>query len=103
MSPIKIIRIVALLLVLVMAFVVIPYGGLGLAVLGLAIGFMGVPDDRRLLFMVTTAALTLSAGSLGMVPAIGDYLTAIFTNATAVMQAGTLAVFLMIVKERLSE
>lgn len=103
MSPIKIVRIVALLLAVVMAFVTIPYGGLALAVLGLAIGFMGVSEDRRVLFLVMTAAVTVSAGSLGVVPAVGGYLTAIFTNAAAVLQAGSLAVFLMIAKDRISE
>lgn len=103
MSPIKIVRIVALLLAIVMAFVTVPYGSLGLAILGLAIGFMGVSEDRRLLFLVMAAALTVSADALGMVPVIGSYLTAIFTNAAAVLQAGALAVFMVIVKDRLAE
>jgi hypothetical protein len=103
MSPIKIIRIVALLLAIAMAFVSIPYGSLGLAVLGLAIGFMGVTDDRRLLFLVAAVAVTMSAGALDMVPAIGTYLTAIFNNTAALMQAGALAVFAMIVKDRITE
>ena len=103
MSIDNIARILAILLALVMAFVAIPYGGLGLAVLGLVIGFTGVPEERGMLFMVITIALTASAGALNGIPAVGGYLTAFFNNAAAVMQAGTLAVFLMVAKDRITE
>ena len=103
MSITNIIRILAMALAAAMAFMTVPYGALGLAVLGFVMGFMGVPEERRMMFMVATAALTVSAGALGAVPAVGEYLTAFFTNAAAVMQAGTLAVFLMIVKDRITE
>ncbi len=103
MSPANIVRILALLLAIAMAFITVPYGALGLALLGLVLGFIGVPDERRMTFMVMALALTLSAGSLDMVPAVGGYLTAIFNNAAAVMQAGVLAIFVMVVKDRLTE
>ncbi len=72
-------------------------------VLGLALGFMGVPEERRLIFMVTAVTLATVAGSLGPIPMAGDYLTAILTNLSAVLNAGAVAVILMIVKDRLSE
>ena len=103
MSIDNIARILAIVLALVMAFVAVPYGGLGLVVLGLVIGFMGVPEERRMMFLVLTVALTASAGALGGIPAVGGYLSSFFSNAAAVLQAGTLAVFLMIAKDRITE
>jgi hypothetical protein len=41
--------------------------------------------------------------SLAAVPAVGDYLTAIFTNVAATLNAGAIAVILMIVKDRVTE
>ena len=103
MNAVKIIRILALLLAIVLAFTSIPYGALGLAVLGLLNGFMGVEEERRMMYMVTAIALTAAASSLNMVPAVGEYITAIFSNLAAVLQAGVLAVVVMIVKDRLTE
>ena len=81
MNAVKIIRIVALLLAVVAAFVpTIPYALLALALLGLANGFMGVTEERRMIYLVTALALSMSAGALGMVPTAGDYITAIFSN-----------------------
>jgi len=103
MSTIKIIRIVALIVAIVAAFVVIPYAALAMVILGLAIGFMGVPEDRRLIYMVTAVTLTTVAGSLGVIPVAGEYLTAILTNTSTIINAGAVAVILMIVKDRLTE
>ena len=75
---------------------------LGLAVLGLLNGFMGVPVERRVTYMVTALALVMSVDALDMVPAVGGYLTAIFANLSAVLNAGVLAVMVMIVKDRLT-
>jgi len=102
MNAVKIIRLLALLLAIAAAFATIPYAALGLAVLGLLNGFMGVPVDRRQTYMITALALFMSTGALGMVPAVGGYLTAIFSNVSAVLNAGVLAVFVMIVKDRLT-
>lgn len=104
MNAAKLIRIVATLLCIVAAFVQdIPYVMLVLALLGLANGFIGVEQERRLSYMVTALALALSAGALGMVPVAGEYITAIFTNLSAVLNAGVLAIVIMIVKERITE
>ncbi len=45
----KIVRIVALLVVLVAAFVSFPYAGLLMVLLGLVSGIIGVPEQRRML------------------------------------------------------
>lgn len=103
MSPIKIIRIIGLAVAVVAAFVTIPYGALIMVILGLAIGFMGVSEDRRTGYLVTAIALTMVAGSLGPIPAVGDYLTSILTNLSTIINAGAVAVILMIVKDRVTE
>lgn len=100
MNAAKIIRILALLLAVVMAFASVPYGALGLAVLGLLNGFMGVEEDRRIPYLLMAIALTMSASALNMVPAVGSYLTAIFSNIAAVLQAGVLALLILVIKER---
>jgi hypothetical protein len=103
MDALKIIRLVALALAVIAAFVEIPYVALAFIVLGLVIGFMGVPEERRLLFLVMAVTLAMVADALNPVPAIGEYLTAILTNASTVLNAGAVAVILMIFKDRLTE
>ena len=103
MDTAKIIRIAALAVAVIAAFVAIPYVALILMVLGLAIGFIGVSEDRRLIFMVGAVTLASVAGALGPIPMVGEYLTAILTNMSAVFNAGAVAVILLIVKDRLTE
>ena len=103
MDTIKIIRLVAIAVAVIAAFIAIPYVALIMIVLGLAIGFMGVPEERRLIYLVTAVTLTMVADSLGPIPAVGEYLTAILTNMSAIINAGAVAVILMIVKDRITE
>jgi uncharacterized membrane protein YccC len=103
MDTAKIVRIVALLVAVVAAFVTIPYIGLIMVIVGLALGFLTVPEERRLIYMVTAVTLTTVAGSLGPIPAIGSYLTAILSNVSTIINVGAVAVILMIVKDRLTE
>jgi len=103
MNVVKIIRIVAYLVAIAAAFVTIPFAALIMAVLGLAIGFMGVTEERRTLFLVSAVALATAASSLGAIPAIGEFLTAILSNASAIINAGAIAVLLTIAKDRLTE
>ena len=100
MNAVKIIRIIALILALVAAFVTIPYVTIAFIVLGLALGFMGVAKDERLTYLVFAIALKYFADALGGIPAVGEYLTAILTNFAAVVAAAGVAVVLMIIKER---
>jgi hypothetical protein len=99
----KIVRLVALIVAIVAAFISVPYAALILVLLGLINGFIGVPEERRQIYMVTAITLSIVAGSLGPVPAIGDYLTAILTNISTVLNAGAVAVIVMIIKDRLTE
>ena len=103
MSPIKIIRILGLAVAVIAAFVTIPYAALVMVVLGLAAGFMGVEEERRVAFLVTVIALSIVAGSLGPIPAVGEYLTSILTNLSTILNAAAVAVILTLVKERVME
>jgi urease accessory protein UreF len=99
----KIVRIVALLVVLVAAFVSFPYAGLLMVLLGLVSGFIGVPEERRMLYFIMAVTLATVAGALGPIPMVGEYLTAILTNLSTVINAGAVAVILVIVYERVTE
>lgn len=103
MSAVKIVRLLAILLAVVAAFVSVPYAALGLAILGLVNGFMGVPEERRVIYLVTAVAVAASTDALASVPAVGGYITSIMENVSAVLNAGVIAVFVLIVKDRLSE
>ncbi len=103
MDMLKIIRLAAIAVAVVAAFVAIPYVALILIVLGLAVGFMGVSEERRIVYMVTTITLATVAGSLGAIPMVGEYLTAMLTNLSSVLNAGAVAVIIMIIKDRLTE
>jgi len=103
MNPIQIVRILGVAVAVIAAFVTIPYVALIMIILGLAAGFMGVSEERRTGYLVTAIALTMVAGSLGPIPAVGEYLTSILTNLSAIVNAGAVAVILMIVKDRVTE
>ena len=104
MNALKLVRYVGTILAIVAAFVPnIPYAVLVLALLGVANGFMGVSEERRLIYLVTAGVLSISANALDMVPTVGPYITAIFTNFSTILSAGVLAVFAMIVKDRLAD
>ena len=103
MDTIKIIRLAALAVAVIAAFVTIPYIALVMVVLGLAIGIMGVSEEQRIIFMITAVTLTFVAGSLGEIPVAGDYLTAILENLSTIINAGALAVILMIIKDGVTE
>ncbi len=79
MSLQKIILLVALLIALVAAFVMIPYAGLILAILGLIGGFWIVPD-QHVRVIVSALALRYLADTFGAIPQVGLNITAIIGN-----------------------
>ncbi len=103
MNAAKIVRIIALILVLVGAFATIPYEATLLAVAGLAIGYFVADADRVLYFAMVIALATAAATSLDEIPAIGVYLTAILTSLSAVFNAGAVTVIAMRIYERMTE
>ena len=102
MSITNIVRILGLLVAVVAAFITVPYAAILLVLLGLAAGWF-VKKDDRLLFLILAIAMALMAGSLGVIPAIGMYLTAILTNVSALLTAGAVAVVLLYLYETLTE
>lgn len=102
MSLDKIIWIVSALAAVVFAFISgFEMAGLVLIVLGLASGFFVKGDHRKALLL---AAIFLGMGgsaALGGIPAVGDYLTAIFANYGTVLGAASIMVIVMATAERL--
>ena len=103
MDTAKIVRIVALVVAVAAAFVAIPYIGLIIVIVGIALGFLAVTEDNRLLFLVIAVALAQVAGAFGDIPAVGSYISDIMGNVSAIVNAAALTVILMIVKDRLTE
>lgn len=104
MSLDKIIWAVALLAAIVFAFVTVEtfaYGPLILALLGLASGFFVKGDHRKALILAAIFLIAGGSAALGSIPAIGEYLNAIFANYGAVLGAASLMVIVMATVERL--
>ncbi|MDA0875469.1 MAG: hypothetical protein O3C45_10475, partial [Bacteroidetes bacterium] len=82
---------VGLLFVIVAAFVVIPYGAAIVAVLGLAIGLQRNTSDMIRTFTIAIG-LSITAGALDAIPAVGGYITSIMAGAAALAAASSLGV-----------
>jgi hypothetical protein len=83
---------VSVLVVVVAAFVEIPYGAAIIAVLGLAIGVQRNTSDMVRTFILAIG-LSITAGALGAIPAVGGYISAIMGGAAALAAASSLGVF----------
>ena len=101
MSLDKIIWAVALLAAVVFAFFSFEYAALILVVLGLASGFFVKGDHRKALILAAVFLIAGGASALGPIPAVGEYLTNIFTNYGAVLGAASIMVIMMATVERL--
>ena len=86
MNPFKIIGWVGIAIAVVGAFVEIPYVGLLLVLLGLAVGFAIAAEDH-VRVLVTALVLTSLSGVLMNIPEVGQYLTSIF-SALGTLAAG---------------
>ena len=82
---------VGLLVVIVAAFVEIPYGAAIVAVLGLAIGLQRDTSDMVRTFIIAIG-LSITAGALDAIPAVGGYITSIMDGAAALAAASSLGV-----------
>lgn len=103
MSIVKTIRIAAILIAITAAFVMVPGIDILLAIAGLALGLLTVRVEHRLSFLICTLALGTAAGALGPLPLIGEFLTEILANASAILNAGAVGVILLIAWDRLTE
>ena len=101
MSVDKIVWAVAALAAIAFAFVSFEWAALVLALLGLACGFFIKGDHRRAVILAAIFLIAGGSGALGAIPAIGEYLTAIFANYGAVLGAASLMVIVMATLERL--
>jgi hypothetical protein len=83
---------VGLVVVILTAFVEIPYAAAIIAVLGLAVGVQRDTGDlvRTLIIAI---GLSIVAGALGEIPAVGGYLTDILTSVAALAAASAVGVF----------
>ncbi|WP_339741005.1 hypothetical protein [uncultured Maricaulis sp.] len=101
MSLDKIIWAVSALVAIAFAFVSLEMAGLILAILGLACGFFIKGDHRRAVILAAIFLAVGGASALGSIPAVGTYLTAIFSNYGAVLSAASLMVIVMATAERM--
>lgn len=83
---------IGVLVVVVAAFVEIPYGAAIIAVLGLAVGVQRDTSDMVRTFIIAIG-LSITAGALDAIPAVGGYITAIMGGAAALAAASSLGVF----------
>jgi len=105
MSPLKIVRLVSLLVAVVGAFIAIPEAALVMAVLGLALGIMSDMADssNRTYLLVFAVALASVSGAAGAIPMIGDYISAIMGNVSTIVNAMALGIIIMALKDRVME
>ena len=89
MSIARIVWIVALLAAIVLSFVDMAQAGMVLAILGLVGGYFS-DAEHRLGLIVAAIFLAGGAAAWGSIPGVGEYLTAIFKNYSAVLSAGAL-------------
>jgi len=82
---------IGLLVVIVAAFVEIPYAAAIIAVLGLALGIQRNTDDMVRTFIIAIG-LSVAAGALDAIPGVGSYITAIMENAAAFAGASALGI-----------
>ncbi len=103
MNPVQIVRIVAIAIAVIGAFVAIPEAALIMAIIGLILGGMAVDADRRTDFLVLTLVLAAVSGAAGPIPVVGEYVSDIMANVSSILNAGALAVIIMVIKDRLTE
>lgn len=100
MSAFKIIVLLGAAVVVVGAFIEIPYAALIITLLGLAAGWFISSDAEniRIRFMVSLLVLfviTLDGDSLSVIPAIGTYLDTILGNLSSLYNAAGVTVVVM--------
>jgi len=103
MGVAKILRIIALLIAIVAAFVSLPYVALALVVLGFVVGIMDVEEDRRQMYFLLAITLSMVSGALEPIPMLGGYITSILGNVSMVVNAGAVAVICTMIYERVMD
>lgn len=104
MSLAKIVWLVSALAAIIFAFVPessFAYGGMILAILGLASGWFLDQDHRRGVIIAAIFLLAGGASALGSIMAVGDHLTAILTSLGAVFAAASVMAIARTLAERI--
>jgi len=97
----KIIQIIAVLVAVVAAlWSGFPEAGMAIGVLGAVAGWFVAAEDRQRI-LVAAIALSVVAGALNDIPAVGGYITAIMTNLGSLYAAGSITVILVALVEKL--
>jgi len=96
----KLVRLVAVLVAVVAAFIDLPAEATIIATLGLGAGFF-VEEEYSQRFLIGVLALALAYGSLGPVWIIGGYLTDILGSVSALLNAAACTVIVMGLAKRL--
>jgi hypothetical protein len=101
-SPLKIVRLVSLLVAVVGAFIAIPEAAVVMAILGLALGIMSDMADssNRTYLLVFAVALASVSGAADDIPMIGDSIRAIMGNMSTIVNAMALGIIIMALKDR---
>lgn len=97
----KILRLVAVLVAVVAAFVDLPEEAAIIALLGLVGGYF-IEEEYAKTFLITALALALAYGSLGPIWVVGGYLTAILGSVSSLYNAAACTVIVMALIKRLS-
>ena len=71
-----------------------PQAAMIVAILGAVGGYFVGSDDRQR-FLITAIALSIIAGGLGAVPAIGGYVTSVMGSLANLFAAGAVVVILV--------
>jgi hypothetical protein len=96
----KIVRLVALLIAIVAAFVNLPQEAAIVALAGVVGGYF-IEEEYASRFLIGTLALAMVHGSLQPVWGVGPYLTAILGSVSALFNAAACTVIVMGVINRL--
>jgi hypothetical protein len=91
----KIVQLVAVLAAVVAGlWAALPEAGMIVAVLGAVGGYFVAADDRQR-FVITAIALSIVAGGLGDIPAIGVHVTGVMESLGNLFAAGAIVVVLV--------
>lgn len=103
MSKEKIVLIIGLALSVIIALIDVKYAGLALVATGLVYGVIGVEESDRTFFFITAIALATAVGSLAGIPEVGKFLTEILSNVSSFLNSAVIAVFVMLMVEKIQD
>ena len=105
MSPLKVVRLLAVAIAIIGAFTAIPEAALIMVLVGFALGFLSdqADKDNRTFYLIFALAFSAMSGAAGGLPVIGVHITALLGNISEIINAGAVAILLMVIKDRVME